>query len=586
MKISNTIKFVCITMIFLFTISLAFLQCSKGEQPGEAPEAKNVRIKGSGIVGERLTGSYSFSDAEGDEEGESTYRWLIADTESGNYRAIDGATSKTYVPKETDLNKFIKFEVTPVSVKEATTGVPVQSEPIEIIPKQEVEDDVEDGYQIVYIRNQQELEEKMEQYRDEEKIKFKLAEGTYEINEVFDGTKKQWIQGEGKDKVILRGNIRYNNSEEVRVSDLTLEHTEDIGNNYGMAFDNTKSAEVKNVVVKNAVENGIQCKGSELEVTDSDFENNGASNILFHDNSKGTVSNITSNGAKTLDGVSVKDSEVTVKDSTFDANNQSGVFFYDNAKGKIVNCNSSGSKRLHGVEIRESEVDIEGGDFSGNKQNGIQYKDSKGKITGVTANNNEGLQGIAISNSTVDVSDTTTNGNKQSGIYVYKNSKVSVANAVSNENSINGIKIEKSEVDVVSSNFESNIYSGILYEKSSGTVEGSSSKDSQGLFGLEAKDSAVIINNTILDSNAKSGVMLYNCSDSTFTSITATNNNEHGLLVDKSQLSVSSSTIDNNKVFGLFAKNRSSVTLSGVTFEGNGRKDINKSSSVVDVIEN
>jgi hypothetical protein len=580
MKLSNIMKFVYIITLFLF-VSLIVLQCTKGEQPGEPPEATNVKIKGSGMVGDKLTGSYTFSDPEEDDEGESTYRWLIADTEDGNYRAIDGATSKTYTPKESDLHKFIKFEVTPVSVKEAKLGNPVQSDPIEIIPKEDVPDDVDEGYEVVYIRNQEELDQKIPQYKDQEKVKFKLAEGTYEINEVFDGSKKQWIQGEDKDKVILRGNIRYNNSDDVRISDLTLEHTEDVGNNYGVAFDNTKGAQVKNVKIKNAVENGIECKGSELDVTDSEFENNGASNILYHSNSKGTVSNITSNGAKTLDGVSVSESEVIVKDSTFDANNQTGVFFYDNAKGKIVNCNSSGSKRLHGVEIRESEVDIEGGDFSGNKQSGIQYKDSKGTITGVTANNNQNLQGIAITNSTVDISDTTTNTNNQSGIYVFRSSKVTVANAISNENNINGVKIENSEVDIASSNFDSNSYSGILYEKSSGTIEGCNSKGSSGLFGFEAKDSTVTINNTILESNNKSGVMLYACRNSSFTSVEVLNNNEHGLLVDKSQLTISDSSIKNNKIFGLYAKSHSNVTLSNVSFEENGRKDINRSSSVV-----
>jgi secreted trypsin-like serine protease len=43
-----------------------------------------------------------------------TYRWLSSATKNGNYSAISGATSKTYLLKTTDRTRFIKVEVTAV----------------------------------------------------------------------------------------------------------------------------------------------------------------------------------------------------------------------------------------------------------------------------------------------------------------------------------------------------------------------------------------------------------------------------------------------------------------------------------------
>jgi secreted trypsin-like serine protease len=41
-----------------------------------------------------------------------SYRWLSSATKNGNYSAISGATSQTYLLKTTDRNRFIKVEVT------------------------------------------------------------------------------------------------------------------------------------------------------------------------------------------------------------------------------------------------------------------------------------------------------------------------------------------------------------------------------------------------------------------------------------------------------------------------------------------
>lgn len=92
-----------------------------------APVASSVSISGSAALGELLTGTYTFSDVNANTEATSTYRWLRADTSNGSYAAISGATSINYTLTSDDLNKYIKFEVTPVANTAPTTGTPVLS---------------------------------------------------------------------------------------------------------------------------------------------------------------------------------------------------------------------------------------------------------------------------------------------------------------------------------------------------------------------------------------------------------------------------------------------------------------------------
>lgn len=88
---------------------------------GRAPTASSVSITGTPHVGQLLTGSYTFADADGDSEGTSTFRWLRSGV------AIGGATSIQYTLQSADRGATIRFEVTPVSVAAPTTGSAVQS---------------------------------------------------------------------------------------------------------------------------------------------------------------------------------------------------------------------------------------------------------------------------------------------------------------------------------------------------------------------------------------------------------------------------------------------------------------------------
>ncbi|MDP2656684.1 MAG: hypothetical protein Q8P11_03930 [bacterium] len=85
------------------------------------PTASSVSISGLAIEDGTLTGSYTYTDADGDVEGTSTFRWLRDDV------AIDDATSSTYVLATDDVGTAIKFEVTPVADTGLTPGTAVAS---------------------------------------------------------------------------------------------------------------------------------------------------------------------------------------------------------------------------------------------------------------------------------------------------------------------------------------------------------------------------------------------------------------------------------------------------------------------------
>lgn len=78
-----------------------------------APVAKDPMITGVGAVGKTFKGSYEYYDVNGDAESGTSYRWLISDKENGEFTAIEGETSLNYVVRESDVDKYLRFEVTP-----------------------------------------------------------------------------------------------------------------------------------------------------------------------------------------------------------------------------------------------------------------------------------------------------------------------------------------------------------------------------------------------------------------------------------------------------------------------------------------
>lgn len=81
---------------------------------GSAPIASSIAISGTATVGETLTGSYVYSDADGQPEGNSTFQWYR------NGSPIAGATGLTYDLVPSDGGASIALGVTP----SAQLGVP------------------------------------------------------------------------------------------------------------------------------------------------------------------------------------------------------------------------------------------------------------------------------------------------------------------------------------------------------------------------------------------------------------------------------------------------------------------------------
>jgi len=78
-----------------------------------APSVNGVDITGTTTIGEELTGSYNFIDAEKDSDN-ATYQWYSADDNSGTGKtAISDATLINYTLTATDAGKYISFEVLP-----------------------------------------------------------------------------------------------------------------------------------------------------------------------------------------------------------------------------------------------------------------------------------------------------------------------------------------------------------------------------------------------------------------------------------------------------------------------------------------
>ena len=86
------------------------------------PVASNVIIAGDIQVGETLHGTYTFTDNNGDIEGESIYRWYTAEAANGaGTELISGAEDTTYTLTSAEVGKYIMFEVIPVAVSESKT---------------------------------------------------------------------------------------------------------------------------------------------------------------------------------------------------------------------------------------------------------------------------------------------------------------------------------------------------------------------------------------------------------------------------------------------------------------------------------
>jgi len=98
------------------------------------PIANDVVITGPPILYQGITGSYNFSDPDGDNEVDSILKWYRIVNNSPVL--IAGANTDFYQPEEVDLGLPLAFEVTPVD-EHGMPGTPVMSAhtpPIDVLP--------------------------------------------------------------------------------------------------------------------------------------------------------------------------------------------------------------------------------------------------------------------------------------------------------------------------------------------------------------------------------------------------------------------------------------------------------------------
>lgn len=94
----------------------------------EAPIVSNVSIDGTVEVNKAVTATYTYSDAESDPEGATTFQWYVADDAAGTgLTAIEGAVEKTFLIQEAQNDKYLRVAVTPVATAGTIAGVTVNS---------------------------------------------------------------------------------------------------------------------------------------------------------------------------------------------------------------------------------------------------------------------------------------------------------------------------------------------------------------------------------------------------------------------------------------------------------------------------
>lgn len=90
------------------------------------PVAQSPAISGTAAIAQVDTASYTYSDADGDLEGGTTFQWYRATDQSGNTdMLIPGATSQTYTFTSADVGKYLRVAITPKARTGASPGITV-----------------------------------------------------------------------------------------------------------------------------------------------------------------------------------------------------------------------------------------------------------------------------------------------------------------------------------------------------------------------------------------------------------------------------------------------------------------------------
>ncbi len=97
-------------LAFDFCNDSSSANCAATPPPNTPPSASSASVEGNIVIGETLSGSYSYSDTDGDAESGSTFQWNHADDTAGSNSTVVSSASN-YTLTVDDL--YVQFCVTP-----------------------------------------------------------------------------------------------------------------------------------------------------------------------------------------------------------------------------------------------------------------------------------------------------------------------------------------------------------------------------------------------------------------------------------------------------------------------------------------
>ncbi len=95
--------------------------------PATSPAVANVQVTVAAVIGQSLTGSYTYIDSEGDTESGSLLQWYSSTTVDGEPVQIGGADGLELILTENFLGQYVFFQVTPRADTEPHLGSPAVS---------------------------------------------------------------------------------------------------------------------------------------------------------------------------------------------------------------------------------------------------------------------------------------------------------------------------------------------------------------------------------------------------------------------------------------------------------------------------
>ena len=111
----------------------AALVTTPGVALAAAPTVSGVTITGPAIPKTGIQVNYTYTDADGNPESGTTYRWLSSSAQNGTYSPLTGVLTRNIVLPASYANTWLKAEVTPRDSTGAA-GAPVLSAPIQVAP--------------------------------------------------------------------------------------------------------------------------------------------------------------------------------------------------------------------------------------------------------------------------------------------------------------------------------------------------------------------------------------------------------------------------------------------------------------------